>query len=78
MGRYMTCQWEKLIADIKLERINNNYIDKLCSEAVAEKQQIWAGAVSVFILYTTHHPPYLFLCFSAPCGQIWACEDIFW
>ena len=45
MGRYMTCQWEKLIADIKLERINNNYIDKLCSEAVAEKQQIWAGAL---------------------------------
>ena len=45
MGRYMTCQWKKLIADIKLERINNNYIDKLCSEAVAEKQKIWAGAV---------------------------------
>ena len=59
-------------------------IDKLCSEAVAAATATVAADLSwsctgiLFTLYT-HPPPTLTLdlSFSAPCGQISACEDIF-
>ena len=60
-------------------------IDKLCSAlsssiSISSEQELDL----VFALYTHHPPPppptttlTLISCFSVPCGQIWASEDIF-
>ena len=53
-------------------KLTMNLIDKLL-QAPANS---WSRAV--LATDSTHHHPNLAICFSAPCGQIWACEDTFW
>ena len=57
----------------------NHYIDKLCSaqsEAEADLSRSYRSLPSTPSHHPSTNPHCLVHCFSAPCGQIWACEDI--
>ena len=66
---------------LEISKVRQKDINKLCSCSSALLCSARARAVMVFALYT-HHQPLpttitLLSCFSAPCGQIRACEDTF-
>ena len=62
--------WGRGLENLKCFNSVNLSIDKrFSSRCTVQLKLLWHA-----------HPPTLTLnlCFSAPCGKIWACEDIFW